>query len=413
MDDECKHDAHPETHLQVSAAACEYSESTDSDIKQNKMYSAESADCGMSADNPLHCTGDFNVLHGITCAREQSEDILADNAFCQQGYRIHGHMVKCLPLVKCEEQCQELNEQSHVLPFNNTHREANWTNDGNDTIQVKQEKKEYPDGYDGSSEMTRHWVVCPDGVLKEVKAEHTSDVSDILCDEDCNDNVGCKLCTRTCTHHNNIHDEEINGKLTTESTCNVSSTHFRRHDNVLIVQERTGKRVKHFTVDTCGEHLAHSSELRHKVREMTHSGIKPFTCNTCGKSFTVSGRLKIHEMIHTGVKPFTCYTCGKSFTRSRHLSIHEMIHTGVKPFTCDTCGKSFTDSGQLKRHERIHTGVKPFRCDTCGKSFSQSAHLKRHETIHEGVKTFRCDTCGKSFTRPAELNIHEMIHTGV
>ena len=166
MDDEGKHDVHSATHLQVSEAACDYSESIDSDIQQNKMYSAESSDCGMSADIPIHCMDDYNVLQGITCAREPPEDVQAANAFCRQGYGSHGHMVKCLPHVKCEERRQELNEQSHVLPFNNTDQETSWTNYANETIQVKQEKKEYPDGYDRSSEVTRHWVVCPGGLLK-------------------------------------------------------------------------------------------------------------------------------------------------------------------------------------------------------------------------------------------------------
>ena len=62
-------------------------------------------------------------------------------------------MVKCLPRVKCEERCQGLNEQSHVPPFNNTDHETNWTRDANDTIQVKQEKKEYIYVYGGSSEV--------------------------------------------------------------------------------------------------------------------------------------------------------------------------------------------------------------------------------------------------------------------
>ena len=413
MDAEGKLGTRLDIHLQVTDAACEYSEATDLDIKQNEMYSAESADCGMSVDIPIHCIDDYNVLHGITCAREQSEDVQADNAFCRQGYGIHGHMVKCLPLVKCEEQCQELNEQSYAPPFNSTDHETNWTREGNETIQVKQEKKEYTDGYYRSSEVTRHWVVCPDGALKEVKAEHTSDVSDILCDEDCNVNVGCNLRTHTCTHHNNINDEEINGELSADYTCDVASTQFRRHDNVLTVQGRTSKGVKHFTVDTCGEQLAHLSELGCKVREMTQSGVKPFTCVTCGKSFTKSGELKIHEMTHTGVKHFTCYTCGKQFAYLRKLKMHEMTHMSVKPFICDTCGKSFARSGDLKRHERTHTGVKPFTCDTCGKSFSQSGHLKKHEISHTGIKPFRCDTCGKAFTEPWELNIHEMRHKGI
>ena len=411
MDDEGKHEVHSATHLQVSDAACEYSESTDSDIQQNKMYSAESADCGMSANIPIHCMDDYNVLQGINCAREPSEDVQAANAVCRQGYGIHGHMVKCLPRVKCEERRQELNEQSHVLPFNNTDQETNWTNDADETIQVKQEKKEYPDVYDRSSEVTRQWVVCPGRVLKEVKAEHTSNVSDILYGEDCNVDAGCKLRTHTCTHQNNINDEEMNGKLSTDSTCGVSSTQSRRHDKVLKVHDRTSKGVKHLTCDTCGKQLAYLCKL--KVHERTHTGVKPFTCDTCGKSFSHSGDLKRHERIHTGVKPFTCDTCGKSFTHSGDLTVHERIHTGVKPFTCDTCGKSFYQSAHLKRHEITHTGITTFRCDTCGKSFVGSGDLKRHERIHTGVKSFACDTCGKSFYQSGHLKRHEKIHTGV
>ena len=88
MDAEGKLGTRLDIHLQVTDAACEYSEATDLDIKQNKMYSAEAADCGMSADIPIHCIDDYNVLHGITCAREQSEDVQADNAFCRQRYGI-------------------------------------------------------------------------------------------------------------------------------------------------------------------------------------------------------------------------------------------------------------------------------------------------------------------------------------
>ena len=360
------------------------SESTDSDIQQNKMYSAESSDCGMSAAIPIHCMDDYNVLQGISCAREPPEDFQAANAFCRQGYGSHGHMGQCLPHVKCEERRQELNEQSHVIPFKNTDQETNWTNDANETNRVKPEKKEYPDVYDRSSEVTRHWVVCPGGVLKEVKAEHTSDVSDILSVEGGNENVGCKPRIHKCTHINNIHDEEMNGKLNTDSSCDVSSTQFRRHDNVMKVQERTSKGVKHLNCDTCGKQFAYLCDL--KVHGRTHTGVKPFTCDTCGKSYSQSGNLKEHERIHTGVKPFTCDTCGKSFTRSGHLKEHERIHTGVKPFTCDTCGKSYSQSGNLKEHERIHTGVKHFTCDTCGKSFTRSGHLKQHELRHTGVK---------------------------
>ena len=384
MDDEGTHNVHSEIRLQVSDAACEHSESTDSDIEQNKMYAAVSSDCEMSADVSTHRVADYNVLQGTTCAHERPEYVQTGDVYSRQVDNIHGHKVRSLLSVKCEEQRQEISAQSHVLPASSKDQETNRTNDAKETIQVKQEMKESPDGYDRSSEVTRHWIVCPGGVLKEVKAEHTSDVSDILSGEDCSVTVGRKLRTHTCTHHNNVHDKEMDGKLSTDSTCDVPSTQFRRHDDVMIVQDRIGKGVKQFTVDTCGKQFTHVSEL--KVRERTHTRVKPFTCDTCGKSFTQSGHLKQHVMRHEGTKPFTCDTCGKSFTQSGHLKQHVMRHEGTKPFTCDTCGKAFTQSGDRKRHEMVHTRVKQFTCDTCGKSFTQSGDRKRHEMVHTRVK---------------------------
>ena len=404
MDNEGKHDIRLDTHLQVSDAACEYSESTDSDIEENKIYSAVSADCEISDDLPTHRVDDYN-----TCAHERSEDVQTSHAYSRQVDGIHGHMVKCLPGLKCEEHIQDLNEQSHVLPFISTYEETTWTNDANQTIQVKQEKKEYSDGYDGSTEMTRRWAVCPGGVLEEVKAGHTTYISDILDGEDCSLTAGCKLCTRSCTYHNNIHDEKMNDNLSTDSTCGVPSTQFTQHDGVLKVQERTRKGVKRFTCDTCGKQFAYLSKLN--MHERTHTGVKPFICDTCGKSFSQSGDLKRHERTHTGVKPFTCDRCGKSFARSGHLKQHEMRHEGVTPFRCDTCGKLFTQSGDLKRHERTHTGVKPFTCATCRKSFARSGELTIHELTHTGHRHFLCDTCGKSFIRSGRLKQHERTHT--
>ena len=442
MDDEGKHDVHSETHVQVSDAACKNSASTDSDIEQKKMYSAVSSDCEMHADFSTHRVDGYNVLQCITRAHERPEDVQIGDVCGRQEDGIRGHPVKCLISVKCEEHRRELNEQSHVLPVSSTYQETNRTNDANETIQVKQEKKEYPDGYDRSSQVTRHWVVCHGGVLKEVKAEHTSDVPDTLSGADCSVTVGRKLRARTSMHHDNnirVHDEEMNGKLSTDSTCDVASTQFRRHDNIVIVQDRIGKGVKHFTVDTRGEQFTHLSELNVRERthrgvkpftcdirensftrsgdikrhKLVHTGVKPFTCDTCGNSFTKSGTLKMHERTHTGVKPFTCDKCGKSFTQSGTLKQHEMRHKGIKPFSCGLCGKSFTQSGEINNHERTHTYVKPFKCDTCGKAFAQSGNLRRHEIVHTGVKPFTCDTCGKSFTQSGTLKIHERTHTYV
>ena len=195
MDDEDKHDVHSETHLQVSDAACKYSESTDSDVEQTKMYSAISSDCEMSADFSTHRVADYNVLPGIACVHERPEDVQTNDVYSRQVDDIHGHTAKCLISVKCEEHRQDLSEHSHVLPASScsTYQETNRTNDANETIQVKQEKMEYPDGYDRIHESTRHWVVCPGGVLKELKAEHTSDVSELLPVEDCSVQIAASI----------------------------------------------------------------------------------------------------------------------------------------------------------------------------------------------------------------------------
>ena len=319
------------------------------------MSSTVSTDCEVSPDIPQHFMFDYSILHSIKCEHERPEDMQTNNSYGRQGDDIQGHVVQCLPSVKSEETGQEVSEQRHVLSFNSTDLESNWVCDANETIQLKPEKKEDPDGYDTNSEATRHWVVCPDGVLKEVKAEHTSDASDILSVEDCSKKVGHKQRTHTVSYHNNI---QTNVKVSTHSTCGVSSTQLRGRRNDPKEHRGTCKIVKHFTCDTCGKQFVDLSKLEMHVR--THTGVKPFTCDTCGKSFALSGKLKRHKTTHTNIKPFKCDTCGKSFGRSGDVKRHEITHSGVKPFACDTCGKSFAQPGYLKIHEMTHTGIKRF-----------------------------------------------------
>ena len=367
MEGNDKHDVDAEVVLQVSH---EDSQPTESDIDQAIVLSTISATVPVLGNNPRYCYYDYNMSRKLKF--ELQENTHNDSEYNQQVHSVDDRNVSCLQSVKCEEQVQECNEQRSILPLVNTDNTSPWTFDVNALIEVKPEKAD-PGEYGRNSDEIRHWVVCQDGVLKEVKTEHTLDVSDILPVEYGSHNVDQKLCN--------------------------SSTNLATMDCPITVPERTRTCVKPFTCDTCGKSLVKSAEVL-KVLERTHTGMNPYICNMCRK-------IQTYETVHTH---FTCDTCGKSFAQRCALVEHERIHTGVKPYTCETCGKSFVRSGALTVHERKHTGVKPYTCDTCGKSFIHSGHLKVHERIHTGVRPYTCDTCGKSFTRSTTLKVHEKIH---
>ena len=273
-------------------------------------------------------------------------------------------------------------------------------------FKVKQEIKSDRDGCGGNTDLTRYWVTCPGGILKEVTAEHKPDVSAILPDEYCGENDDQKERVQNGKKHST--SQEIQMSLKPSSNyphcCEVKpfnvdmtivdSSHLR-------MIERRYSKVKHFICDTCRRLFVTSSKL--KLHESIHTGVKRFTCERCGKSFVSPSQRLMHERTHTGVKPFNCVTCGKTFARTNNLKVHERTHTGLKPFNCVTCGKTFARTNNLKVHKRTHTGVKPFTCDICGKSFVDASNLKVHKRTHTGVKPF---TCGKSFTRRSYLELH-------
>ena len=377
MDENDKQDIHAGVVLHVSQAD---SRSTESDIKQEAVLSPVCATCPVPASIPAtSCSCDCDTK----CEHKLSESMHEGGSDSQKGHSVDDRIVSGLQGVRCEKQRQELSQQPHILPSVNTLQASTLSYDVNELTEVKLETKTEPDEYDGNCDETRHWIVCPGRILKEVKTEPTIDVPDILPVEDGSHNVDQKQLCGSSNH----------AKMECESQLNV--------------HERNVTGVKPFACDTCGKSFGKSSAL--KLHERLQTCEKPYTCDTCRKSFSYSRSLIAHQRAYHGVKPYTCDTCGKSFLHSMSLIAHRRTHHyGVNHYTCDICGKSFASSSALKSHERVHTGVNPFTCDTCGKSFFNSSGLKVHERIHTGVKPYICDTCGKSFADPSNLRVHDM-----
>ena len=319
---------------------------------------------------------DYNILSNIKCEHILPDNMREDSAGTQRGPSVDDRVVTGLQSVKSEGQRPELVEQQTIHPIMDTDLVLMKACNVKGLTEMKSDKNADPDEYSRTSNETRHWVVCPGGVLKEVKAEHTYGVSEIVSDEDFSEN---------------------DAKMERESQ--------------LSVRERKHTDVEHFIGDTSGKASIHPNDL--KCCERPQPIAKPFTCDACGKSFSRRYNLREHERIHSGFKPLICDKCGKSFSSPSNLKRHEIRHSGVRPFTCDTCGKSFTHACELEMHNRIHTGVKPFTCAKCGKSFARSSRLREHERMHTGVKPFTCDACGKSFTHSSSLREHERRHLGV
>ena len=228
----CSYKSHKKTLCQLNQAS-------------TKTLSNATTTFPVPVDNPNNCSYDGNVLQNIKCEHKLSENMREDSTDSEKGHSI----VSDLQSVKCEERQQELNEQQAILPPVNTQLASTWTCDVNEVAALKPENNVDLDEYDRNIVETRHWVVCPGGVLKEVKTEQTRDASEILPVEEGSHNVD------------------------------------QKHD------------------DSSTKHAKMKCRIQVKVREGTHAGVKPFECGTCGIYFINSDALKVHESIHTGVRP--------------------------------------------------------------------------------------------------------------
>ena len=166
-----KYEVHAEVVLPVSQHDFQPAES---DVNQYTVLSTVSATFPVPTINTKYCTNDYNNLQNIKCEHKLPGDMQED--IDSSG----GCVVTGLQTVKFEKQLQELNEQPTCLPFMDTDQSSTWTCDVDEIDEVKPNKITHSDEYSGNSDETRHWVVCPGGVLKEVNAEHTVGVSEIL-----------------------------------------------------------------------------------------------------------------------------------------------------------------------------------------------------------------------------------------
>ena len=130
----------------------------------------------MAANNTTSCSDECIISETIKCELELPEDVQEEGAGNQQEHSVGGRFVFGLQSVKCEEQRQETHEQQAIHSSIDTDQASTWTCDVNE---MKAENTASRDEHGRNSDEVKHWVVCPGGVLKEVKADHTLGVSEL------------------------------------------------------------------------------------------------------------------------------------------------------------------------------------------------------------------------------------------
>ena len=194
---------------------------------QDNVHSTASTTCEASANMPTYCAYDCKITQNIKHEQEAQETTHEDNACSRQIHGVDGHVVTGLQTVACAHLRQELTDDTATVAFANS-------SGGNETLiqdaddKVKQEMKSDCDGYGGDTVLTRNWVTCPGGILKEVKAEHMPDVSDILPVEDCRENVDHKEHVQSGKEHADVQEMQMSFKPCSTYARDLSLTLFRQ-----------------------------------------------------------------------------------------------------------------------------------------------------------------------------------------
>ena len=274
MDDNDTHGVRGEIGLQLSEATKGIIQPTEFDIAQDIVRSTVSANYGLSADIPKYCTDNYTTRQNIKYEHETPETTHEDNACNHQIKSVH----LTTGLQTYRHLHHEINEKNIILSYKNSSKETMSTQDDSECIQIKQDIKSDHDGYGGNTDLTRYWVTCPGGILKEVKAEHKPDVSAILPDEDCGENDDQKERGQDVEMRTNVQQMHTNWKMSSNSSRGLPLIRCIRPDSVIINRE-----------------------------QKTHKETKPLSSV---RSFTCSRSLDVHsnDILYTRTEWHTSYT---------------------------------------------------------------------------------------------------------
>ena len=153
---------------QVSDTIRAGTQPSESDINQVTLSYTVSINCDIATDIPGCSTDGYNILQSIKYELQPPPVVHENNEYNLQQRGDNDHMVTCWHEAQWEEQRQETID-TELLPVKKADEETTWSHDANELIEVKQHET----GYRGNKEVTNDSAVCLDGLLRDVKTEHT------------------------------------------------------------------------------------------------------------------------------------------------------------------------------------------------------------------------------------------------